>query len=54
MRGGTLDQGRCVGKIFTMNQLCEKAGEKKQKVHVGFVDLEKAYNRDKKQLYGRY
>ena len=37
------DQGRgCVNRIFTMKQLGEKAQEKKQIVHVDFMDLGKA------------
>ena len=31
--------------IFTLNQIGEKAREKKYKVCVGFIDLENAYNR---------
>ena len=36
---------RCVNQIFTLKQIGEKAREKKCKVHVGFIDLEKAYDR---------
>ena len=33
----------CVDQIFTLKQMVEKAREKKRKVYVGFLDLEKAY-----------
>ena len=32
-------------QIFTLKQIGEKAREKKRRVYVGFIDLEKAYNR---------
>ena len=35
----------CVNQIFTLKQICEKAREKKCRVYVPFVDLEKAYDR---------
>ena len=34
----------CVDQIFTVKQIGEKAREKKR-VYVGFIDLEKAYDR---------
>ena len=50
---GISDQGRgYVDKIFTLKQVGEKAHEKKQRVYVGFMDLEKAYDRvNKKPLW---
>ena len=35
----------CVDQIFILKQIGKKATEKKHRVHVGFIDLEKAYNR---------
>ena len=35
----------CVDQIFTPNQKREKAREKKRRVFVCFIDLEKAYDR---------
>ena len=51
--GGLIDdeqrgfrEGRgCVDQIFTLKQIGEKAREKKRSVYVGFMDLEKAYDR---------
>ena len=42
-----LEQGErgYVDQIFTMKQIGEKAKEKKRRVYVGFIDLEKTYNR---------
>ena len=34
----------CVDQIFTLKQIGEKAREKKCRVYVGFMDLEKAYD----------
>ena len=53
MTGGLIDDeqggfrgGRgCVDHILTLKQKGEKAREKKRRVYVGFIDLEKAYNR---------
>ena len=43
---GSFRAGRgCVDQIFTQKQISEKAQEKKCKVYVGFMDLEKAYDR---------
>ena len=35
----------CVDQIFTLKQIGEKAREKKRRVYVGFIDLEKAFDR---------
>ena len=35
----------CVDQIFTLKQIGEKAREKKRRVYVGFLDLEKVYDR---------
>ena len=36
---------RYVDQIFTIKQIGEKAWEKKLRVYVGFMDLEKAYDK---------
>ena len=38
------DRG-CVDKIFTLKQIDEKTLDKKRRVYVGFIYLEKAYDR---------
>ena len=35
----------CVDRIFTLNKIGEKAREKKRRVYVGFIYLEKEYHR---------
>ena len=46
MNKGVLERGEgCVNQIFTLKQIYEKAREKKRRVYVGFIDLEKAYDR---------
>ena len=53
MTGGLIDdeqggftEGRgCVDQIFTLNQIGEKAREKKGRLYVGFIDFEKTYDR---------
>ena len=46
MSKGALEWGRgCVDQIFLLKQIGEKAREKKRRVYVGFIDLEKAYDR---------
>ena len=35
----------CVGQIFILKQIGEKAGEEKCRVYVSFIDLEKAYDK---------
>ena len=43
---GRFRAGRvCVDQIFTIKQIGEKARKKKRRVYVGFMDLEKAYDR---------
>ena len=57
MTGGLIDDEQessrvgkgCVDQIFTLNQMGEKAREKKRRVYVGFIDLEKAYDRVNKE-----
>ena len=42
----------CVDQIFTIKQIDEKAREKIRRVYVGFIDLQKAYDRvNKKALW---
>ena len=43
--GGFRSSRWCVDQIFTVKQISEKAYEKKRRVYVGFMDLEKAYGR---------
>ena len=35
----------CVDQIFKLKQIGEKAREKKSRVYMGFIGLEKVYNR---------
>ena len=44
-QGGFRAGRRCVDHIFILKQIGEKAREKKRRVCVGFIDLEKAYDR---------
>ena len=44
-QGGFREGRWYVHQIFTLKQKCEKAREKTRKVYVGFIDLEKAYDR---------
>ena len=40
----------CVGQIFTLKQIGEKVREKKRNaVYVGFIDLEKEYDRGNRE-----
>ena len=41
----------CVGQIFTLKQKGEKARKKKRIVYVGFIDLEKAYDRVNREVF---
>ena len=36
----------CVDQIFLLNPIGERAREKKRRMYVRFMDLEKAYNKD--------
>ena len=42
--GGFRAGRACVDQIFTLKQIGEKVQEKKYRVYVGFIDLEKAYD----------
>ena len=42
---GFRSEKRYVDRIFTLKQVGEKVLEKKRRVYVGFMDLEKAYDR---------
>ena len=44
-QGGFRSGRGCVDQIFALKQIIEKAGEKKRRVYVGFMDLEKEYDR---------
>ena len=46
-QGGFRAGRRCVDQIFTLKQIGKKAREKKRRVYVDFMDLEKAYDRVK-------
>ena len=35
----------CVNQIFTLKQIGERARERKRRVYVGFIDLQKSYDR---------
>ena len=43
--GGFKPRRGCVDQIFMLNQICEKETEKKRRVYVSFIDLEKTYDR---------
>ena len=43
----------CVDQIFTLKQVGEKAREKKRRVYVDFIDLEKAYDRINREAFGQ-
>ena len=48
---GRFRAGRgCVDQIFTLKQISEKAGEKKRRVYVSFIDLEKTYDRVNREV----
>ena len=42
-QGGFRSGTGCVDQIFTLKRIGEKANEKKLKVYVGLIDLEKQY-----------
>ena len=44
-QGGFRSGRECVDQIFKLKQINEKKREEKRRVHVGFIDLEKAYER---------
>ena len=44
-KGGFRAGRGCVNQIFTIKWIGEKAKEKKLRVYVGFIDLEKVYDR---------
>ena len=48
-QGGFIAGRGCVDQIFTINQINEKAREKKCRVYVGSMDLEKVYDRINKE-----
>ena len=51
MRKGAFRGGRrCVDQIFTLKRIGEKAREKKRRMHVGFIDLEKPYDRVNREV----
>ena len=44
-RGSFRAERGCVDQIFTLKQIGEKSRKKKRRLYVGFIDLEKAYER---------
>ena len=44
-QGGFRAGKGCVDQIFSLKQIAEKAREKKRRVYVDFIDLEKTYGR---------
>ena len=44
-QGGFRAGRGCVDQIFTLKQIIEKVREKKCRVYVGFIDMEKTYDR---------
>ena len=52
-QGGFRTGSGCVDQIFTLKQIGERAREKKCRVYVVFIDLEKAYDRVIGKLCGR-
>ena len=54
MNKAVLERGEgCIDQIFTLKQIGEKAQEKKCSVYMGFIDLEKVYNRVIGKLCGK-
>ena len=52
MSNGGFRAGRgCVDQIFTLKQIGEKAQEKNFRVYVGFIDLEKLYDRVNREAF---
>ena len=49
-QGGFRAGRGCIDQIFTLSQKGEKAQDKKPRVYVGFMDLEKAYDRVNKEV----
>ena len=45
VQGGFRAGRGCVDQSFTLKQIGKKSREKKRRVYVGFMDLEKAYDR---------
>ena len=43
-----------VDQIFTLKQIVEKTREKKHRVYVSFIDLEKAYDRVNREILRMY
>ena len=44
-QGGFRAKRSCVGQVFTLRQVMEKAIERRRELFVAFIDLEKAYDR---------
>ena len=44
-QGGFKSVWLCVDEILTLRWICEKTREKKGRVHVGFMNLERGYDR---------
>ena len=46
MTGGFREGRGCIDQIFTLKQISEKARKKKCRMYMGFIDLEKTYDRE--------
>ena len=51
-QGGFRAWRRCVDQISTLKQIGEKTREKKRRMYVAFIDLEKVYDRVIEKVYG--
>ena len=52
-QGGFREGRGCVDQIFTLKQIGEKAREKKRRLYVGFINLEKTYDTVNKEILGQ-
>ena len=48
-QGGFREGRGCVDQIFILKQIGEKAREKKRRMYVGFINLEKSYDRNNRE-----
>ena len=49
-QGGFREGRGCVDQIFILKQIGEKAQERRRRVYVGFIGLEKVYDRVSKEV----
>ena len=50
-QGGFRAGKGCIDQIFTLKRISEKVQKKKHGMYVGFIDLEKAYDRQVLRIY---